>query len=59
MSGHTARAPSNAQEDDLMQLTLQLRNKHPKQDHAKFHGDDLIGVSTTANGYVLFRLCSD
>ncbi|KAK8017843.1 hypothetical protein PG993_014169 [Apiospora rasikravindrae] len=46
MNGHTARAPANAQEEDLMQLTLQLRNKKAEEKYAKFHGDDLIGVST-------------
>ncbi|KAK7915329.1 hypothetical protein PG985_013032 [Apiospora marii] len=46
MNGHTAGAPGNVQEEDLMQLTLQLRNKHPKQNYAKFHGDELIGDPT-------------
>lgn len=33
-------------EDDLMQLTLQLRNrKDDDKKYAKFHGDSLIGVS--------------
>jgi hypothetical protein len=34
------------QEEDLMLLTLQLRNKKENvEKYAKFHGDNLIGVS--------------
>lgn len=34
------------QDEDLMQLTLQLRNKKENEEkYAKFHGDKLIGVS--------------
>ncbi|KAK7965797.1 uncharacterized protein PG986_000074 [Apiospora aurea] len=46
MNGHAARAPESPQEEDLMQLTLQLRNKNAEAKYAKFHGDDLIGTST-------------
>jgi hypothetical protein len=40
-------------EDDLMQLTLQIRNrKDDDKRYGKFHGDSLIGVSvgTFASG---------
>ncbi|KAK8067329.1 hypothetical protein PG997_014076 [Apiospora hydei] len=43
MNGHTSRAPANPQEEDLMQLTLQLRNKNAEATYASFHGDELIG----------------
>lgn len=33
------------QEEDMMQLTLQLRNHIEQEKYAKFHGDKLIGVS--------------
>jgi hypothetical protein len=47
MNGHGAQEPmSNQTQDDLMQLTLQLRNKKENdKKYAKFHGDNLIGVS--------------
>ena len=36
------------QDEDLMQLTLQLRNKKENDEkYAKFHGDNLIGVSAS------------
>ncbi|KAK7981297.1 heme peroxidase-domain-containing protein [Apiospora saccharicola] len=47
MNGHIARAPASSQEEDLMQLTLQLRNKNVEGKNAKFHGDDLIGDPTS------------
>jgi hypothetical protein len=45
-SVHGHEADMNAQEKELLNLTLQLRDKK-KQDekYAKFHGDKLIGVS--------------
>lgn len=45
MNGHGAQEPmSNQTQDDLMQLTLQLRNKKENdKKYAKFHGDNLIG----------------
>lgn len=37
-------------EDNLMQLTLQLRNrKDDDKKYAKFHGDSLIGVSANTS----------
>lgn len=42
------------QREDLMQLTLQLRNRvENDKKYAKFHGDNLIGVSksTTPAGF--------
>lgn len=45
MNGHAAEAPMSAQDVDLMQLTLQLRNKKEEEKYAPFHGDNLIGVS--------------
>jgi hypothetical protein len=34
------------QDEDLMQLTLQVRNrKENDEKYARFHGDNLIGVS--------------
>lgn len=33
------------QDEDLMQLTLQLRNKKEEEKYATFHGDNLLGVS--------------
>jgi hypothetical protein len=44
-NGHAAEAPMSKQDEDLMQLTLQLRNKKEEEKYAKFHGDKLIGVS--------------
>lgn len=36
----------NKQDEELMQLTLQVRNrKENDAKYAKFHGDNLIGVS--------------
>lgn len=46
MNGQGAVAPMSPQEQDLMELTLQLRNKKENDEkYAKFHGDALIGVS--------------
>ncbi|KAJ3546103.1 hypothetical protein NM208_g2174 [Fusarium decemcellulare] len=46
MNGHAAEAPPSKQDEDLMQLTLQLRNKANEEKYAKFHGDNLIGNPT-------------
>ena len=36
----------NNMDDDLLQLTLQIRNrKEDDKKYAKFHGDELIAVS--------------
>ncbi|KAH7141556.1 putative prostaglandin G/H synthase 2/cyclooxygenase 2, pgh2/cox2 [Dactylonectria estremocensis] len=44
MNGHAAEEPMSEQDEDLMQLTLQLRNKKENDEkYAKFHGDKLIG----------------
>ncbi|KAH8652136.1 putative prostaglandin G/H synthase 2/cyclooxygenase 2, pgh2/cox2 [Xylariales sp. PMI_506] len=43
MNGHVVEEPMSKQEEDLMQLTLQLRNKKENDKYAKFHGDSLIG----------------
>ncbi|KAF7536267.1 hypothetical protein G7054_g4653 [Neopestalotiopsis clavispora] len=45
MNGRTVREPmSNQTQDELMQLTLQLKNKKENdKKYAKFHGDNLIG----------------
>lgn len=46
MDRHAAAKPMSKQDDDLMQLTLQLKNKKGNDEkYAKFHGDNLIGVS--------------
>ena len=45
MADHAENAPMSKQDEDLMQLTLQLRNKKEEEKYAKFHGDELIGVS--------------
>jgi hypothetical protein len=37
------------QNEDLMQLTLQLRNKKEAEKYAKYHGDKLIGVCITVD----------
>lgn len=42
------------QEEDMMQLTLQLRNHIEQEKYAKFHGDRLIGVSERKK---LFEFC--
>jgi hypothetical protein len=36
---------SSKQDEELMNLTLQLRNRKNEEKYAKFHGDNLIGVS--------------
>ncbi|KAI1036313.1 hypothetical protein LB503_003460 [Fusarium chuoi] len=46
MNGHShpSREPvMSKQDEDLMQLTLQLRNKKEAEKFAKYHGDKLIG----------------
>ncbi|KAK2616823.1 hypothetical protein QQS21_000200 [Conoideocrella luteorostrata] len=45
MNGHAAQAAMSCskQDDDLMQLTLQIRNKKEAVKYAAFHGDNLIG----------------
>ncbi|KAK8929096.1 hypothetical protein H634G_03383 [Metarhizium anisopliae BRIP 53293] len=43
MNGHAAEAPMSKQDEDLMQLTLQLRNKKEEEKYATFHGDNLLG----------------
>lgn len=35
---------SSKQDEELMNLTLQLRNRKNEEKYAKFHGDNLIGV---------------
>ncbi|KAF4452113.1 hypothetical protein F53441_5046 [Fusarium austroafricanum] len=40
---HQEPPPMREQDDDLMQLTLQLRNQKEMEKYAKFHGDKLIG----------------
>lgn len=45
MNSHASKPAMSAQEEDLMQLTLQLRNKKENDKNAKFHGDNLIAVS--------------
>ena len=45
MNGHAVERPMSQQDEDLMQLTLQLRNKKEEEKYAQFHGDKLIGVS--------------
>lgn len=44
MASRASKSAMSAQEEDLMQLTLQLRNKKENDKNAKFHGDNLIGV---------------
>ncbi|KAG9506448.1 hypothetical protein J7337_003431 [Fusarium musae] len=46
MNGHSQRSHEpvmSKQDEDLMQLTLQLRNKKEAEKYAKYHGDKLIG----------------
>ena len=57
MDRHAPVVPMSKQDEDLLQLTLQLRNKKENDEkYAKFRGDHLIGVSElhflefTANG---------
>ena len=39
---------AKTKDDELMELTLQIRNrKDADKQYAKFHGDSLIGVCTT------------
>jgi len=40
-----AAAGLSSKEDELMDLTLQLRNKENAKKYAQFHGDSLISVS--------------
>lgn len=50
MNGRTAEGPQamSQQDEDLMQLTLQLRNKKENYEkYGKYHGDSLIGNTTT------------
>jgi hypothetical protein len=63
MNGHASEnghasgdpAPMSKQDEDLMQLTLQLRNKKEMDEkYAKFHGDKLIGVGKTQS---CFKFC--
>ncbi|RBQ72161.1 hypothetical protein FVER14953_12540 [Fusarium verticillioides] len=46
MNGHSQHSHEpvmSKQDEDLMQLTLQLRNKKEAEKYAKYHGDKLIG----------------
>ncbi|KAG5804232.1 hypothetical protein H9Q74_008603 [Fusarium xylarioides] len=46
MNGHSQHSHEpvmSKQDEDLMQLTLQLRNKKEADKYAKYHGDKLIG----------------
>ncbi|KAK3380521.1 putative prostaglandin G/H synthase 2/cyclooxygenase 2, pgh2/cox2 [Lasiosphaeria ovina] len=44
MNDHAAEEPMSKQDEDLLQLTLQLRNKKENDEkYAKFRGDHLIG----------------
>ncbi|KAJ9424436.1 heme peroxidase-domain-containing protein [Fusarium oxysporum] len=46
MNGHSQPSHEpvmSKQDEDLMQLTLQLRNKKEAEKYAKYHGDKLIG----------------
>ncbi|KAF5985757.1 linoleate diol synthase [Fusarium coicis] len=46
MNGHSQHSHEpvmSKQNEDLMQLTLQLRNKKEAEKYAKYHGDKLIG----------------
>ena len=56
MDRHTAAVPMSKQDEDLLQLTLQLRNKNENDEkYAKFRGDHLIGVSArVASGFLEF-----
>ncbi|KAF4339201.1 linoleate diol synthase [Fusarium beomiforme] len=45
-SQHSHEPPMSKQDEDLMQLTLQLRNKKEAEKYAKYHGDKLIGNPT-------------
>lgn len=60
MNGHSQPSHEpvmSKQDEDLMQLTLQLRNKKEAEKYAKYHGDKLIGVCITA-GIVSYLLTS-
>ncbi|KAK6220812.1 hypothetical protein LQW54_001730 [Pestalotiopsis sp. IQ-011] len=46
MASRASKSAMSVQEEDLMQLTLQLRNKKENDKNAKFHGDNLIGNPT-------------
>jgi hypothetical protein len=45
----SATAESKIQ-DELLQLNLELKNLKHESTYAKFHGDDLIGVSLDLSG---------
>jgi hypothetical protein len=45
MTRHAAEEPTS-KDEDLMQLTLELRNKKENEKYAKFHGDNLLESPT-------------
>jgi hypothetical protein len=48
MNGTKMQKPHT--EDELLQLNLELKNLKKEGTYAKFHGDDLIGVSLIRMG---------
>ncbi|KAF5587632.1 linoleate diol synthase [Fusarium subglutinans] len=56
MNGHSQHSHEpvmSKQDEDLMQLTLQLRNKKEAEKYAKYHGDKLIGNPIAPKGQSL------